>query len=62
MSEFEGIKPLSIDQRKPLTVENKCDSPFSVGTGFVFHHDGDYLVTVRGDRIIIETLRNGGEK
>lgn len=38
----------------PLEVTNKCDNPFSVGTGLIFNEDGQYLVTVYGRKIIVE--------
>ena len=43
---------------KPLLATNQTARPVEVGTAFTFKQDGKYLVTVRGNKVIIENGLN----
>ena len=53
---FEQSEEKYIDPGEPvpLLVVNKTSPPFEVCSALSFKKDGRYLVTVKGDKIIVE--------
>lgn len=52
--EFESSEMASVRPREPILVVNKNARSFEVGSAITFKKDGMYLVTVNGNKIIVE--------
>jgi hypothetical protein len=60
MSEYIGGQPLVIDEGEEIPIFcNESPQPISVGTGLIFHEDGEYLVSVHGKKIIVRPMDDG---
>ena len=58
MSEYVYNEPSVIKEGEKFQIIcNKSKNTFSVGTGIVFHDDGEYLVVVSGNKITVEECR-----
>ena len=46
----------TIREDEAVEFHNKCESPFSVGMGVVFKENGQYLVTVDDNKVVVSTI------
>ena len=56
--EFECPEMTHVKIGEPLFVINQTARPVEVGTAITFKQDGKYLVTVRGNEVIVEKRLN----
>ena len=56
--EFERPEIAYVKTGEPLLVINQTARPVEIGTAITFKQDGKYLVTVRGNEVIVEKRLN----
>ncbi len=54
MAEYKASEPREIKPGEPIEFVNNCKSSFRVGTGIMFESDGEYHVSVNGNRISVQ--------
>ena len=57
MSEYIGGQSFVMEGGGEVPIIwNKSPNPISVGTGLIFHEDGEYHVSVHGKKIIVRPM------
>lgn len=54
MAEYERGEAWMIKAGEPIEFTNHCKSALAVGTGIIFREDGQYIVSVKDNRIMVD--------
>lgn len=53
MAEYVGNEARAVKPGEPIKLTSYCRSAFSIGAGLIFNADGEYLVSVHGNHMVV---------
>ncbi len=53
MAEYVGNEARAVKPGDPIILTSYCRSAFAIGAGLIFNADGEYLVSVNGNHMVV---------
>lgn len=53
MAEYVGNEARAVKPGEPIKLTSYCRSAFAIGAGLIFNADGEYLVSVHGNHMVV---------